>query len=395
MIRIKKAPLTGSIVCPRVLSPYDEMLLKMVQDLGGFNNGHAHLDRADTLDPKYLAHINLNPFEAAALPLKAKQNLTGYLHTGVAYTEENLRQRMSNVIERLIAYGTTRLATCIDATPDIAENGQLAFRVAMELREKYADRIRIELGPHPIFGFKEGTGRWEAFEQAAQNADFLSALPEKDDFSNSHNRDGRVGFKKHIRMVVELACKLGKEVHLHLDQANDPNENGTEILLEGLDWVDQPKISNHEGPTVWVVHMISPTGYSEERFYKLLQLLLKFNVGVLFCPQAGVSMRQLRPVLSPTHSSMARVLELGKMRVPMQAGSDNICDMYVAGCSGDMLTETIVGGHAIRFAHPHVWAKIMAGVPLNDIDRTALGSTIYQDSKVFLERNSNWTGAVA
>lgn len=389
-----KVALKDSMIVPRALAPYDRMLLEMVQTLGGFNNAHTHLDRADTLEPKYLSHINTTPLEAASLPLRAKQSLTGDLHLGLAYTEADLRERMSNIIERQISYGITRIATCIDATPDIGENGLLAMRVAMELKDKFAESIKIEIAPNPIFGFKLGTGRWEVFAEAAKMADFLSALPEKDDFADHRNRDGRVGFQKHLRMVMDLGCQLGKEVHLHLDQANDPNEIGTETLLEGLKWIDQPSIKNHEGPTVWVIHMISPSCYNELRFAKLIENLLKFDVGVIICPTAAISMRQLRPIESPTHNSIARMLELCKKRVPILLGTDNICDVFIPQGDGDMLTEIKIGGHALRFAPPHVWAKLGAGVPLNEVDRATIGKVLYQDTKVFSGINSDWRPAV-
>jgi len=389
-----KAAVKNSIVCPRPISPYDEILLTMVQSHGGFYNAHAHYDRADTLPAEYLNHIHLNPFRAASSSLKVKQHLTGDLHNGLAYTEEDLRARMGRVIERQIACGITLANTCIDATPDIGENGQLAFRIALELKDKYADRIIIRLGPMPIFGFKEAK-RWDVFAEAAAKADFIAGLPEKDDFSKPHERDGRVGFKKHIRMVMELGCQLKKEVHLHLDQANNPNECGTETLLEGLDdWLDQPQIPDHEGPTVWVIHMISPSAYEEMRFRRMAEKLLRLNVGVIACPSAAISMRQLRSVSSATHASIARVLELCKMRIPVLIGTDNICDIYVPQCSGDMLAEAIFGGHGIRFAYPHVWAKLVSGIPLNDVDRDAIGETLYQDMKVLTDIDPAWIPAV-
>lgn len=389
-----KAPLKDSMVLTRNLSPYDEMLLEMVQGLGGFNNAHTHIDRADTLDDKYLRHINTTPLEASSLPLSVKQNLVGDLHRGLAYTEEDLRERMSRVITRLISYGTTRLATCIDATSDIAENGLLAFKIAAEFREKFAGQIKIEIGPNPIFGFKKGSGRWEIFVEAAKTADFLSGLPEKDEFVDLTSQDGRVGFCKHLRMVMELGCELKKEVHLHLDQANDPNEIGTETLLEGLKWIDQPQISNHNGPTVWVIHMISPSGYSESRFSKLIDGLQKFNIGVIVCPTAAISMRQLRPIVSPTHNSIVRILELCKGKIPILMGSDNICDVFVPQSDGDMLTEIKMGGHAVRFAIPYVWAKLGAGISLNEVDRTTVGRVLYQDRKAFSNIVTDWLPAV-
>ncbi len=379
---------------PRNLSPYDRMLLEDVEPLGGFNNAHAHIDRADTLDDKYLRHINTTSLEASSLPLSVKQNLTGDLHRGEAYTESDLRDRMSRVIERLISYGTTRLTTCIDVTPDIGENGLLAMRVALELKVKFASKIKIRTGPNPIFGFKEGTERWNVYQEAANLSDFLSALPEKDDFASLLTRDGKIGFRKHLRMVFELGCKLQREVHIHLDQANDPDEIGTEILIEGLRWFDQPQIPEHQGPTVWVIHMISPSGYSEERFSRLVDGLLEFNLGVIVCPTAAVSMRQLRPINAPIHNSITRVLELCKRKVPVLLGSDNICDVFVPQSDGDMLTEIKIAGHTVRFSIPHVWAKLGAGIPLNEVDRAIVGRVLYQDRKAYQSVDPGWQPAI-
>jgi hypothetical protein len=219
-------------------------------------------------------------------------------------------------------------------------------------------------------------------------------LPEKDDFLLPAKREGKIGFRQHIRKVMQLGCELGKEVYLHLDQANDPNEIGTEILLEGLRWIDQPVIPDHKGPTVWIIHMISPSGYSEIRYSKLIDQLLLMNLGVIVCPTAAISMRQLRPISSPSHSSIARILELAKRRVPILLGTDNICDVYVPQGDGDMLTEIKMAGHAVRFAIPHVWGKLAAGAPLNDVDRATIGRVLYQDMKVFQGIEHSWQSAV-
>lgn len=382
------------MIASRVLSPYDEMVLNDVAGLGGFFNAHAHIDRADTLDEKYLRHINTTPLEASSLPLSVKQNLTGDLHNGLAYTREDLKARMSQVIRRQISYGVTRLTTCIDATPDIGDDGLLAINIALDLKKEFTSKIDIKIGPNPIFGFKEGTERWDVFAQAAKHADFLSALPEKDDFSGSLSKDGKIGFNRHLRRVLELGCDLQKEVQIHLDQANDPSEKGTETLIEALRWIDQPKIPDHPDPTVWAIHMISPSAYDEYRFKKLVDGLLQFNVGVIVCPTAAISMRQLRPLNAPLHNSIARVLELCKSRVPIRMGTDNICDVFVPQSDGDMLTEIKMAGHAVRFAIPHVWAKLAAGAPINEVDRATIGRVLYQDRKTFSGINSEWIPAV-
>jgi len=382
------------LLSARELSPYDNVLLQDVLKYGGFYNAHAHLDRADTLGDEYLRHINTTPLEASSLPLSVKQNLTGDLHRGLAYAKENLQSRMSAVLERLISYGTTKVDTCIDATTGVGKDGLLAISVAQELKEKFADRIKLRFAPNPIFGFKEGSGRWEIFCEAAKVADFLSGLPEKDGTPKVPPSDGRIGFECHLRRVIELGWELKKEVHFHLDQANNPEEQGTETLIEALRYLGCPQIPNHTGPTVWVIHAISPSAYSEGRFARLVDGLLEFNVGIIVCPTAAISMRQLRPIASPTHNCIARILELVKRKVPVLLGSDNIADMYVPQSDGDMLTEIKLASHAVRFAIPYVWAKLGSGVALNNVDRATVGRFLYQDRISFQELNNGWKSAV-
>jgi len=367
---------------------YDKMVLIPVHKSGGFYNAHAHIDRAYTLDDQYLSHIGITSIEASNFPLSVKQNLVGDLHNGVAYTEENLRTRMSYAILMQIALGTTRLDTCIDATPDLPENGLLAIRIANELKEKYKDSIKIRIAPNPIFGFFRDAARWEVFKEAAKLSDFLSLLPEKD----GNETDPK--FRLHIRKGLELACELGKEVQLHLDQANVPDENGTLTLLRGLEWLDQPKISG-SGPSVKVIHAISPSAYDENKFSRLVEQLLLHHVGIIICPTAAISMRQLRSLEGPLHNSIARMLELIKMKVPLWIGTDNICDVFVPQGDGDLLTEIKMGGHAIRIATPSIWAKLATGTPLNAVDIATVGRILHEDRKACLKvAPAGWIPAV-
>lgn len=380
------------------VSIFERMLLQEVERLGGFLNAHSHLDRADTLHAKYLAHINTSPLVAASMPLTVKQNLTGDLHRGLAYNEADLRERVSALLERQISYGITRVITCVDACPGIAEDGLLAWRVMRELKKEFAGRLQLLLGPNAIFGFKEGTERWETYQEAAKTADVLTGLPEKDEFSSFRTRDGRVGFKQHINRILRLAIELDKPVQLHLDQADDPRERGTWRLIEVLESLEvnrelEPLIRSGE-PRIWAVHMISPSGYPEVEFRRLADKLREYNVGVTVCPTAAISMRRYRPLSSPTHSCIARVLELLKLGVRVQLGSDNIADVFVPASNGDMLTEVMMAAHGLRFYSPTVWAKIVTGHGLNSVDVATVGDNLYQDSKAFTGIDPEWQSAV-
>jgi cytosine deaminase len=379
-----RAPRRPALVRNLDLLPwYDREFLRLTEIFGGIYNAHAHLDRAYTLEDKFLRHIGTTPLEASNLPLSVKQNLVGDLHKGEAYTEESLRERLRYALDRQIAYGVTRIDTNIDATPDLPENGLLAIRVAREVKAEYSGRIAMRIAPTPIFGFKPDEkfkrSRWEVFKEAAKMCDYISLLPEKDDYRKGEDPDGRVGFKHHIRMGVELACELNKEVQFHLDQMNIPDEQGTERMLDMLEGLDQPKIDS--GPTVWIIHMISPSAYSEKRFARLVDRLLELRVGIIICPSAALSMRQLRSIEAPTHNSIARALELSKRKVPVRLGTDNIADVFVPQADGDMLTEIKMGGVGLRLNSPSIWSKLASGKGLNNVDIAGISRTLDEEAR--------------
>lgn len=375
---------------------YDREFLRLTELFGGIYNAHAHLDRAYTLEDKFLRHIGTTPLEASSLPLPVKQSLVGDLHKGEAYTEESLRERLRYSLDLQIAYGVARIDTNIDATPDLPEDGLLAIRVANEVKKEYVGRIKMRTAPTPIFGFKPdpkfNRSRWGVFKEAAKMCDYISLLPEKDDYGKGEDPDGRVGFKHHIRMGLEVACEENKEAQLHLDQMNIPGEQGTERMLEMLEGLDQPKSKN--GPMVWIIHMISPSAYSEERFARLVDRLLELHVGVIVCPSAALSMRQLRAIGAPTHNSIARVLELVKRKVPVRLGTDNIADVFVPQADGDMLTEIKMGGVSLRLNSPSIWAKLASGKAPNNVDIEAISRMLDEEAKANSRISPGWQPAI-
>jgi hypothetical protein len=120
---------------------------------------------------------------------------------------------------------------------------------------------------------------------------------------------------------------------------------------------------------VWAVHAISPSCYDEARFQRLVENLRKYNVGVICCPTAALSMLQLRPMLTPVHNSIARILDMVLAGVAVRIGSDNICDIFMPNGDGSVRSEIWVAATALRFYHAMVWAKIACAVPPNAATR--------------------------
>ena len=99
------------------LNEYDKMFLEAVLELGGFENTHAHLDRASTLNPKYLLITGIDPIEGASLPLRLKQNLMRNMHEGLAYSKKDLKKRIKTNLEFQAKMKTKRITSFIDAAP--------------------------------------------------------------------------------------------------------------------------------------------------------------------------------------------------------------------------------------------------------------------------------------
>ena len=355
---------------------------------GGDFNSHTHPDRARTNCQRYLDHIHRDPAELSKISLIAKQKMVGELHMGPAYEADDLNRRMGQLFAWLRSNGTTKLNGCIDVSPDL-KDPFIALKVALKWEKYYATRgFELNFGPHPIFGFKEGTKRWDVFEEAARYPEvkLISGLPEKDFFREGTDPDGKIGFRQNLWRVLKLGIELNKPIEMHLDQSDDPSEHGTEDLIDALSWLDP----HRKGPAIWVVHEISPSGYDEYRFARLVENHLKYKIGVRVCPSAGISMRRPRPISTPSHNALARVLEFLAAGVPVTLGSDNIEDFFVPACNGSMRDEVVAIANICRFYLSHIWAKVAAGVRLNDSDRDSVKDFLRQDAEVFRSIDPNW-----
>ncbi len=347
------------------------------QIISGFCDAHCHLDRCYTFSPEYLP-TSIDPSKIADLPLKAKQDLIGQLHDGRAYTSASLRKRMELHVQKLIRIGTREVWAAVDTTPDI---GLRAFNEATRLKEKYAGQIDIKVSAYPIFGLKDpktNPDRLNTLIEASKKADFILGLPEKDDTPS------RVGFEQHVSILLDLAYKNKIEVQIHVDQENSGFQEDSfrtlnciqSLLPEKFDW-----FTKSDTPKLWLVHVISPSCYDHVKFSKLLDLILKFNVGVIICPVAALSMRTLRSETSPIHNSIARVIEMMKAGVNIRIGTDNINDILVPSGDGLVLTEIKVLSNIVRNYSPHIFAKIASGIDLNDGDRHILAQALHESRK--------------
>ncbi len=343
---------------------------------GGLFNAHAHIDRFATADQI--------PYEG--LTMIEKQSLTGRLHRTI-YTTENLTKRMSLFLEESSKAKVKRIDSFVDVASDIKlDNGLGALNVALKLKEDYKDQIDFRVGAYPIFGFKESEPEsWDLFIDAAKKADFIGTLPERDDEEFYKIGRGHIGFEEHFKRILLTAVELNKPAHFHIDQQNNPNEYGTETLIEAVKWSDKRKDiveMGKEEPLVWAVHSISPSTYDEKRFERMLEGLLKYNIGVIVCPSAAISMRQLRVYQTPIFNSIANVLPMLEKGIPIRVGTDNVDDMFLPSTTLDPRDEITDLSNAIRFYNSSILAKIACGKKLDPDDQKLIREHLKMDKDI-------------
>ncbi|MBX4192048.1 hypothetical protein KW798_01000 [Candidatus Parcubacteria bacterium] len=340
----------------------------------GFQDWHCH-DRAFTYDAKYFEHQGpLEGFIDAALPVK--QITVGVLHRGLAYTKENLEERLTWLIEAKMKAGEKRLNLIADCSPDIEGR---SFETCLKLRQKYKrKKYDIHVGAYPIFGFKtRNSDRQRLIEKLAKRAQFLVGLPERD--HRPWNKQ-RIGFDGHLATLIGIAIDNQIPVQVHVDQTNNPAEDGTERLIQAVRYLSTSSLPEAKRPKVAAVHMISPTGYDEQRYERLTWGLLENNIDVICCPRAAASMRQPRHLSGPTRSSIARVKYLLHAGVRVYLGTDNINDLFMPLPLSPLLVREIDSlADQERYYNIAVLSKIAHGEKLNETDLDSIRANLTRD----------------
>ena len=352
--------------------------------LGGLHNAHLHLDRANTLDSRYVDHGRMAILENSFISLQKKHALIKDIHEGPAYEAQDLLRRVGETIRVMVECGTRRADTLVDVTADAV--GLTALRLVKSCAEQRADDIVIRTGAYSPFGFKDSEPeRWSIFERGVTEAGFIGCLPEADD---KRDYPDHIGFEEHCVRMVDLASRTGKMLHVHTDQRNIPQEDGTERLVAVLK--RSKRLSLEGGPLVWAVHMVSPSTYDERRWNRLVDGLLETNLGVICCPSAALGMRQIRPVNGPSYNSIPRVLELAAAGVPLRLGSDNVADICSPSTTANLFDEVFVLSAAIRFYDTSILAKFANGTQLGLEDRTKIAEHLKRNDEEIRKVLERW-----
>ncbi len=284
-----------------------QILLQKIQQRGGWVNTHAHFDRAYTLDKE--------SFKLVYSPLRQKWDIVDKVKR--ESTVEQIYTRMVKATEHMLNQGVQAIGTFIDVDDVIRDK---SIKAAQMLKDNYGKDVKIKFMNQTLKGVLSKEAR-EWFDIGAEFVDIIGGLPGKD--------AGREA--EHLDVLLETGKKLGKMVHVHVDQLNVDDEKETELLA-------RKTIEHGMQGRVAAVHCISVAAHPKTYREQVYQLLREAQIIVVACPIAWIDHPRTER-LSPTHSAVTPVDELIPAGIRVAIGVDNICDVYKPFADGDMWME--------------------------------------------------------
>lgn len=288
---------------------------------------HLHIDKSNTITKALLNESQVHMKEKWYLMRDIKEK----------YTKEDLKERMLKTTTDIVNQGCRKMRTFIDVDNIVKLD---ALNVALEVKEYWkSQNVEIQLGTQLLEGL-ETQENINLLNEAAPLVDFIGCLPSRDKCPHTH-----------LDIVFSKAKELNKPVEAHLDQLNIPTEKETELFC---DFVEK---YNYQGKAR-AVHCISLACHPKEYQRQIAKRLNNLKIGVIVCPSAAISMTQHTEHNSPIHNSIAPVKLLTDNKVNVALGIDNIKDIFMPFCDGNIEFELRLLAESTRIYDPTTLIKI-------------------------------------
>lgn len=300
--------------------PYDltTLFLEKVKAKGGFVNCHAHFDKAFYITEAGLAQ--------AMVDMEVKWRMSDDIKKNS--TIEQMADRIRKGLDSMVQQGAQHCVSFVDAYDAV---GHRAIDAAIKIKQEYRDKINFLIATQPLGGLVDPTAR-HLYKNITAQADIAGGLPSMDRPHDSDNLD----------WLFQIATELNKPIHVHIDQQNNPDEHD---IAQLLDYVEK----YHYQGRVAAIHGISISAQPKDYRQKIYERMATLEVGLIVCPSAALSMKQLDSKIAPLHNSIANVPEALAAGVTVAIGVDNVRDFYQPMIDGDLYTEARFLMEACRF----------------------------------------------
>jgi len=309
---------------------FKPLILEEIKKQGGWVNAHAHADRAFTINPDTLDVYKKHTLEE-------KWDLVDVVKRNASV--DDYYDRFCRAFEVMLDQGVTVLGSFVDVDPVCEDR---AIKGGLKARERYRSELTIKYAIQTLKGVIEPSARaW--FDVGAEMVDIIGGLPKRD------QRDYGKG-AEHLDILLTTGKRLGKLVHVHVDQFNTIDDVETELLC------DKTLEHGMQGRVV-AVHGISIGAHPKPYRQKVYAKMRKAGVMMIACPVAWIDSPR-KEDMQPFHNALTPIDELIPAGVTVALGTDNICDYMVPFCDGDMWQEFLLLAAGNRYVELEEMIKI-------------------------------------
>lgn len=262
-------------------------------------NGHIHLDKCH-LREKMQPNKNYSFAECLELTWEHKAH----------YTVEDVVGRASRAIQEGILNGTT----VFRAFADVDTIGELrGLEGLLALKERWREVVHIEVVAFPQEGLLRHPGAIPLMEQAmTMGADVVGGLP----WFELLDEEART----HIDFCFELAKKYDKDIHMLVDDTDNP-------LSRSLEYLAFKTMREGYQGRVSASHCGALAAYNEVHAYKVMELLKQANVSISTNPHISLIV-QGRYDQEPIRRGITRARQLWQMGVNVFSSQDDVGDPF-------------------------------------------------------------------
>ena len=290
---------------------------------------HTHLDKSNIISRDLL--------DQSQKHMKAKWHIMDDIKK--KYTKQGLSHRINQSIQTIVSQNCRYIRTFVDVDKIV---GLMCVEETEKRKREWKYRgVHIQTATQPLQGIVGCDENLKLFEKATKITDIVGCLPSRD-YDN---------FDEHLDIAFSTAKRLGKPIEAHLDQLNIPIENETERFC---DFVEKYE---YQGKAR-TIHSISLACQPIEKQKEIAIRLQQLNIGVVVCPSAAISMTQHSNYNAPIHNSIAPIKILHEVGVNVGLGIDNINDLFMPLCDGNLNFELRLLAEASRIYDIEILEKI-------------------------------------
>lgn len=286
-------------------------------------NGHVHLDKCNLGD--VMRPNRSNTFQES-LEITWEHKRT--------YTVQDIVERADRAIREGVLNGTTVFRVFADVDNI---GGLKPLEGILALRQLWQDIVHIEAVAFPQEGIVRNAGARELLEEGLRmGADVVGGLPWHEYL------DGDV--RAHIDQCFELAKTYDKDIHMLVDDTDNPQSRSLEYLAV------KTIRENYHG-RVAASHCGALAAYDEVHAQKVMALVKEAQISISTNPHISL-VAQGRHDQEPIRRGITRVKQMWRMGINLFSSQDDVNDPYYPFGRNDQQEVISYVCHTAHMTHP-------------------------------------------